>query len=135
MSLSTSTKRDWITLPASGRAGRTPVWPLTAATDRESTIWRELWKTPQAVMWERLRQEHLVALYVRRLIEAEVPDSATAVSTWVRQMADSLGLTTPGLRSNCWIIADVDDAPVAKKTARATSRSRLRVVGADVEGT
>lgn len=76
-----------------------------------------------------------MALYVRRLIEAEVPDSATAVSTWVRQMADSLGLTTPGLRSNCWIIADVDDAPVAKKTARATSRSRLRVVGADVEGT
>jgi hypothetical protein len=84
-------------------------------------------------MWERLSQEFEVALYVRRLVEAEQRDSAVNLSTLVRQMADSLGLTTPGLRSNRWRIVAEKPVPQAatKATVRRSTRDRLRVVDGD----
>lgn len=92
-------------------------------------MWADLWTMPQAVVWERQRQHNEVGLYVRRFCEAELPDSPTALSTLVRQMGDSLGLTSPGLRSNGWEIpatptADTGPAPVAQPSSRA----RLTVV-------
>jgi hypothetical protein len=129
------TSGEWTTLPASGRPGRAPAWPLTKATARETALWRRHWKLPQAIMWERDQQHLLVALYVRRLVEAEQRDAPTTLSTWIRQMADSLGLTTPGLRANRWIIAETaQPTPPPRKPTRPTSRRRLQVVGADVEG-
>ena len=123
---------EWVKLPATGRAGAVPEWPLIGQSEREGHLWASLWVLPQALMWEREQQFMVVALYVRRLVEAEVPGSPVAVSTLCRQLADSLGLTSPGLRANRWIIGDVEAArskPVASK-----SRARLKVVGADVEG-
>jgi hypothetical protein len=87
-------------------------------------------------MWERYGQELEVALYVRRLAEAEKPDSAVVLSTLVRQMGDSLGLTTPGMRANRWRIAAEEPArPAAarKPVARSSARSRLKVVSGDGE--
>jgi hypothetical protein len=84
---------------------------------------------PQAVMWEQLSQHVEVALYVRRLVEAEQPESKVTVGTLVRQYADSLGLTTPGMRANRWriglVAADDEDG---EQAARASSKSRLKVV-------
>jgi hypothetical protein len=119
---------DWVKLPAAGRTGRTPTWPLTDPHPRELHLWRGLWHTPQSLMWEALGQEIEVALYVRRLCEAEVHESATNLSTLVRQLADSLGLTTPGLRASRWTI--VDEEPVEQHVTAPTSsiRSRLQVV-------
>jgi hypothetical protein len=84
-------------------------------------------------MWERFGQHLEVALYVRRLVEAEQPKSMVNLSTLVRQMADSLGLTTPGMRANRWRIDRPEEAvdtvpgsavvPIAANSARARLRS------------
>lgn len=126
---------EWVTLPAEGRLGDPPAWPLPKPTARERRLWAEHWCLPQAVQWERLGQQHLVGIYVRRLVEAEERGSPVAVSTLVRQLADSLGLTTPGMRSNRWRIEGTADAIGDRRERRAPSaRSRLRVVGDALEG-
>lgn len=106
-----------------------PAWPLTPATKRERTVWARLWKKPQAVVWEAEGQHDVVAIYVRRFCEAEVRMSPTNLSTLVRQMADALGLTTPGLRANRWTIVDEDDAEApARRPKSSGSRAKLTVV-------
>ncbi|MFF7191748.1 hypothetical protein ACFZAR_42905 [Streptomyces sp. NPDC008222] len=132
---------EWTTLPAEGRQGATPGWPLTDQTIRESTLWERLWRMPQALMWERYGQEIEVALYVRRLSEAEELESKVTLSTLVRQMADSLGLTTPGLRANRWRIVRDEVADRRESTAAAaapvkkrTARDRFKVVSGDGGG-
>jgi len=132
-----SDQSEWVTLPAEGRAGELPVWPLTKPLKRESDLWAQLWVMPQAVEWGRQGLELTVALYVRRLVVAEKRNCpATAVNT-VRQLADSLGLTTPGLRSNRWRIGrpvEVSDAKAAPVAEMESARSRLRVVATDDAG-
>lgn len=121
---------DWTKLPGSGRLTPPPDWPLTEASGRESAMWERLWALPQAVEWDRRRQDLEVALYVRRLVEVESPGSSVNLGTLVRQMSDSLGLTTPGMRANRWLI--VDDAPAETAPARrSSSRARLRAVPSD----
>lgn len=134
------TDGEWTLLPAEGRAGDPPVWPLTEQVPREVELWASLWCRPQAVQWEALGQQIEVALYVRRLGEAELPESTTALGTLVRQMADALGLTIPGLRVNRWKIAG-DDKPAAKRDGHPApsatgpnARSRFTVVRGDGEG-
>lgn len=124
---------EWTILPAEGREGATPAWPLTDQTIRESTLWEQLWAKPQALMWERYGQDVEVALYVRRLTEAEGMESAVTLTTVVRQMADSLGITTPGMRANRWRIdrAEEDGAqalPQPGLVAPGSARARLRAV-------
>ncbi|MFE4697277.1 hypothetical protein ACFRIC_09305 [Streptomyces sp. NPDC056738] len=126
---------EWTILPAEGRQGATPDWPLTEQTDREDDLWVSLWEKPQALMWERYGQEIEVALYVRRLAEAEKPESFVNLGTLVRQMADALGITTPGLRANRWRIdrpSAEDEVPAepnaAPVIAPGSARARLRAV-------
>lgn len=125
---------DWTVLPAEGRPGDPPAWPMEEQSGRETDLWQAMWLKPQAFMWERLGQEFEVALYVRRLTEAELMDSTVALSTLVRQMADSLGLTTPGLRANRWRIDRLEDAVPQKPSSAPVSiapnsaRARLKAV-------
>lgn len=131
---------EWTILPQEGRQGATPEWPLTEQTIRESELWASLWRKPQALMWERYGQEYEVALYVRRFSEAEMLDSRVNLSTLVRQMADSLGLTTPGMRANRWRIAADEVAERRESTAavapagKRTARDRFKVVSGDEGG-
>jgi hypothetical protein len=124
---------EWTVLPAAGRQVPAPQWPLTDADERELALWTELWAKPQAFMWARFHQEHEVALYVRRLVEAEKPESKVTVGTLVRQMGDSLGLSTPGMRANRWRIeAAADSSPSVKPpAARRSARERFKVVDGD----
>jgi hypothetical protein len=133
---------EWTILPVEGREGATPDWPLTEQTVREAGLWEKLWRKPQALMWERYGQELEVALYVRRLSEAEALDSPVNLSTLVRQMADSLGLTTPGLRANRWRIAQdemaerrQDRTAAGPASARSSTRARFKVVSDDAAAT
>jgi hypothetical protein len=124
---------EWTILPAEGRQGATPDWPLTEQTDREADLWDRLWEMPQALMWERYSQDIEVALYVRRLAEAEKPEAFVNLGTLVRQMADALGLTTPGMRANRWRVErpSEDDEMLAGPTptiAPTSARARLRAV-------
>lgn len=120
---------DWIVLPAAGRPGAAPKWPLTKPTTRERSIWRRLWASPQAIEWERHQLVLEVALYVRRLVEAEVAHSPAAISTLVRQMGDSLGLTMTGMRANRWRVeAEELEADAAPQSGRPSLRDRFQVV-------
>ena len=124
---------DWIQLPQAGRLGETPKWPLsTKANQAEAAYWAELWTMPQAVVWERQSQFHEVALYCRKFVEASKPKSTAGLVNATRQMAESLGLTVPGLQRNKWRIST--GAPVVPEEARGgptagpSSRDRFRVV-------
>jgi hypothetical protein len=122
---------EWTILPAEGRLGEPPEWPLTDPSDREEHLWATLWLKPQALMWERYGQQLEVALYVRRLAEAEKRDAFVNLGTLVRQMADSLGLSTPGMRANRWRIAAEEPAapaPSADRPRQPSARSRMTVL-------
>ena len=43
-------KEDFVTLPAAGRDGPTPEWPLELMSKPEIELWGRLWRTPQALM-------------------------------------------------------------------------------------
>jgi hypothetical protein len=116
------------------------VWPLTEQTGREIELWIDLWARPQAVMWERLGQEYEVAMCARMLARAEVPRSSVELLKTVKQFFDSLGLSTAGMLRNRWRLSEGGAGPTAtasparKVPARKSSRSRLKVVPSDDEG-
>lgn len=125
----------WKTLPAEGRTGELPEWPLTEATDREWAIWEDLWAKPQAVMWDELGQALEVALFCRTLAEAERPDARADIKKMVRGYLDSLGLSVSGMLRNRWKIAPATDAVVLELPAGAAEaprrpgpRDRMKVV-------
>jgi hypothetical protein len=123
---------DWLDLPAAGREGDPPDWPLSAATARELELWGGEWRRPQAIVWERNGQELEVAMYVRAVVDAESPRASVASRTLVRQLMDSLGLTVPGLLRNRWRIVDQAQAPAQagqqRTGRRGSARERLKVV-------
>ena len=98
-------KDGWSTLPAEGRTGPAPEWPLVSPQDRELDLWEVMWRRPQAVAWERLGQELEVAMFCRKLAEAELPKASVELQKVVRQYLDSLGLSVQGMLRNRWKIA------------------------------
>lgn len=126
----------WTSIPPEGRKGRPPKWPLEDQAPREKVLWRELWRRPQAVMWEKLDQRYEVALFARNLARAEAFDSSVELQKVVRQYLDSLGLSVAGMLRNRWRLAEPDPVPaiVPKATPAAPprrARDRLKVVAPD----
>ncbi|MBB4072058.1 hypothetical protein [Canibacter oris] len=95
----------WVTLPAEGRKGRTPEWPLGEAEKSELALWRTLWKRPQAVMWEKLHLQFQVAAYVRAFLESVQPAAPASTKSVVVRMQEDLGLSVSGLTRHRWRIA------------------------------
>lgn len=98
-------KSGWIQLPAEGRKGRTPAWPLDG---RAPAGWKELWKKPQAIMWEHNGDQLVVAryLHIRNLVgQPRYADliNAAALSE-LRQLEDRLGLSPMALKRLQWEI-------------------------------
>ena len=124
----------WTTLPAAGRPGPPPEWPLDDPTPRELHWWQHFWAKPQATEWERLGMVAEVAAYVRRFAEVERPGSPVALGTLVKQLGEQLGLTIPGMRMHRWKIGPkaVPAASQARseseRPARTSSRDRFRVI-------
>lgn len=124
---------DWIRLPAAGRPGEPPKFPLPRPTKREKAVWAELWRTPQALMWDAAGQEREVANFVRTQVEAEARGAASSLRTLVLRMEEHLGLSQPGLARNHWIIDTGAEAPAVPADEQATTpipisdaRDRLR---------
>lgn len=175
-----------VQLPAEGRKGQPPAWPLprnlnllvslqiaqatvdelsakddlppaekrklnkaleqvvfldyksTHVEDAETELWRELWTTPQAVAWERMRYDREVAQYVRWKVAAEWGDLDAAKEA--RQLSDRLGLTPMAMLRLQWEIATDETAERRQETRQSevkkSPRDRLKVVADDaVEGT
>ncbi|MFC6885302.1 MULTISPECIES: hypothetical protein [Actinomadura] len=170
-------------LPADGRSGRTPSWPLLPdvatrvraelaaakatelraelearlAEDKpvgslrrrleqaveqreicaarlaeqrriEAAVWRQLWKTPQAVAWERLGWTRDVAQYVRHKVLAELGELDAAKEA--RQWSDRLGLNPLAMLRLRWEVTDPAAEQAPRRRGRGASRhADLRVVG------
>jgi hypothetical protein len=122
-------RADWTHLPAAGRQGDAPPWPLTRATTRERTLWAVEWARPQAIMWERNGQAVEVAVYVRTLAMAERRNAPTPMRTLLRQQMDSLGISLPAMLRLRWLI---DAEPTVRAVPSAPPvdiRDRLRGAG------
>lgn len=111
----------WTQLPASGRSGDAPEWPLSRTTAGERAMWAALWRMPQAIMWERNRLELEVARHVRAAMVADRAKAPTSLKALVQRQMESLGLTTLGMRALRWQI--VDDAPAAASGEHAEPES------------
>ena len=85
---------------------------MVAVESSELEIWRELWRTPQAIQWERLRWNRGVALYARHQAAGEL--GSMDDSKEARQRANHLGLTPSGMKSLMWVI--VEDEVGARRT-------------------
>lgn len=104
----------------------------------ETALWKYLWSTPQAVMWERQFLFRSVALYVQSQILGELGklDRAKEARLW----ATELGLTPKGMQNLRWSIAadelgerrDADAADAAAAATPTSARGRrgpLKAVG------
>ncbi|MEV6696237.1 hypothetical protein AB0M68_03615 [Streptomyces sp. NPDC051453] len=128
-------------LPAEGRKGAAPSWPLPGLPPddeglfaileaREADLWDELWATPQAVAWERLRWLRTVARYVRFEVRAETGDLKAGAEA--RLLEDRLGLSPQAMLRLRWEVSADEVAEQREerttRTAKKTARQRLRVV-------
>jgi hypothetical protein len=115
-------------LPAAGRTGKTPAWPLPkedAPLDAlERKLWAELWRLPQAIAWERFGYGREVAQYVRWKVRAEL--GSLDASKEARQLSDRLGLSPLALRRLEWEI--VPDELAVKREERSASAKRVKAV-------
>lgn len=94
-----------VTLPASGRQGETPKWPLAGKpTPIEAQAWKQLWATPQAVVWESQDWFRTVARYCRTMIAAEQPGAPAGLLNAVLNLELHLGLTPKAMKLMLWQI-------------------------------
>jgi len=99
-------------LPAAGRPGPAPKWPISRATTAESKAWRAVWSMPQAVVWETQHLERVVARYVRVLLEAEEPGASASLLGQVVKLEERLLLTPYHLKQARFEIAVPEEASV-----------------------
>ena len=92
-------------LPAGGRTGPIPKWPLAGRTPAG---WADLWRMPQAVMWEQQGTLMVVARYavLRNLVQnpESLDDVIAAAWSELRQLEDRLGLSPMALLRLQWEI-------------------------------
>jgi hypothetical protein len=115
-----------VKLPAEGRRGDVPAWPLpgrTTAAERQA--WADLWRTPQAVAWERLGWTRAVARYCRLMVEAEKRNAPAKALAEARQFEDRLGLTPKSMRLLLWEIVSDE---VAEQREASDVRHRIKAV-------
>ncbi|MFC6017788.1 hypothetical protein ACFP2T_16425 [Plantactinospora solaniradicis] len=117
-----------VMLPAEGRKGDPPKWPLPGRMDAaEREAWAQLWATPQAVAWERLGWTRTVARYCRMMVQAEKRDASAALLGQVTILEDRLGLTPKSMRILLWQIAT--DEVGQKREQSEGARGRIKAVG------
>jgi len=123
-------------LSAAGYQGKIPKFPLPDATERETEVWDQAWRTPQAIQWiQEPWRWRTVALWVRWSVKMEEPEAPAAVAAAATRLADQIGLTPAGLKENGWAIGTVEvtkseekllATPKAGQTAAPTNVRRLR---------
>jgi len=152
----TTSEFNPLSLPAQGRRGRAPAFPLpkimrfvivpnadgkpTRIPDtvtsnqfrkRELAIWAQLWKTPQAVAWEREPWRWpTIAKYCRIMVTTEAePDASAALLSRERELRNECGLSPDGLKQNGWAIASdqLAEKRAAKKAAAPAKKTAAPV--------
>lgn len=106
-------------LPAAGRQGPPPPWPLSGPTEAEEAAWAEVWALPVAVAWETL-WTRTIARYVRCEVASEELRSAALLAE-VRLLEHALGLSPMSQLRLRWEIEPGEAAtvsPIAKAPRR-----------------
>lgn len=115
---------DWVELPVEGRSGRAPAWPLSG---RAPAGWAELWRLPQAVMWERQKCVELVARYLlarRAAFDSLLSDEPNAsLVKALTELEDRLGLSPMALKRLQWIVPE--EASVVPEGRVINARDRF----------
>ncbi len=93
----------------------------------EKDLWRELWRYPQAVVWERDKQTRAVAMFVRHQVLGELGDLKQAQEA--RQWSDRLGVNPAAMARNRWRIAT--DQVGARRQSRQLSPVPTQVSARD----
>jgi hypothetical protein len=88
----------------------------------EGALWRELWKLPQAVMWERLVYTREVAQYARWAVLGQLGEMDAAKEA--RQLGDRLGMTPMSMLRLRWEIEAEPEQQSAAPAPVPASRSR-----------
>lgn len=117
-------------LPAEGRKGNPPVWPIPGIQSLdEQLLWEQLWASPQAAEWERMGIATCreVARYCRLLIVAEGHGAKAADHAQATALADRLGLTPKAMRLLLWQV--VPDEVGVKRQESQGARGRIKAVG------
>lgn len=140
----------WVTLPARGRPGRAPKWPLPSVAEKlaengEVEVeglptewmleqWRRLWKLPQAHMWAKYSLHVQVAHYLVAFHDSLLPDAPAAARAEVRRFEEELGISLSGMARHRWRFAEdeVGEKRSSKKKsvepAPGSVRARLSAV-------
>jgi len=114
-----------VELPAKGRRGRPPAWPLDVQpTEAQRRLWARLWRTPQAVAWQQFEWSRVVARYVRVVLEAE-DELDVKLLAEARQLEDRLGLSPLAMLRLRWTVA-ADELADQRETAPADAEDRRR---------
>ncbi len=117
-------------LPAEGRQGDPPDWPLEGEpSPAEHRAWEHLWSTPQAVAWQRMGWTRTVARYCRVVVLAE--EGMAAAWGEARLLEKELGLTPAAMRSLMWQVVEDETAGRRQSDTDPTSarpRRRMRAV-------
>ncbi len=92
-------------------------------------MWAELWKTPQAEMWEQLCWGREVAQYVRWKVRGELGDLDAAKEA--RQWSDRLGLNPLALLRLRWEIERSEEAQAKGNRRRSQSLATAPAAGGD----
>lgn len=100
-----NSRPDWKRLPAAGRPGDPPPFPLPGRGKALEALWRDLWASPQAVMWEQLGWTRVVARYAKVVLASEKRGAPTSLLAEARQLEDRLGLTPMAMRRLQWEIS------------------------------
>lgn len=119
---------DKVRLPSRGRRGRTPAWPLASVeTAEQASLWKQLWRTPQAVVWDEFEWTRVVARYVAVVLKAE-DELDSKLLAEARQLEDRLGLSPMAMLRLRWTIDGApEDRPVAPVVDLVRDpRARLR---------
>ena len=121
--------RGPVQLPAEGRKGPPPDWPLPVKpTPEERKAWRELWATPQAVAWERLGWTRTIGRYCVQMVRAEAVGASPALLAAVTAMEDRLGLTPKSMRLLLWEIVTVEVGDDQAAASASDIRKRIKAV-------
>ena len=119
-------------LPAQGHDGEVPDFPLPDASEREATIWEQVWRYPQAAAWKREPWRwNTVGMYVRTFVICEGSEATAADKGSLHRFADQIGLTPAGLKENGWAIAHDELGPKRQESGapkRTSARDRMKVV-------
>jgi hypothetical protein len=125
--------KDWTRLPKVGRLAPAPEWPIEIGepTPNELLLWRRLWTTPQAMIWEADQADDVVVLYVRTFLEAMKPRGSTIARNLAKQLAAELFLTPASLFSGRYVIQESPEetalnAAVLGSTGTETPSARDR---------